>query len=235
MFLIKQRKLENIKITEPSSVKNGLNPFPNKPFVFTREQYKSLENTVGKGEIARNEQFLLFPQCFLPVWRAVCYFHKIWNCRLGTVSVRKSLKFVVWERVNISAEVRGENTPERKVASTGDRTHNHQVMSPTRSLLSQPGGAPELCDDLLKLFTKRQNFRLVKIESICRRQSKFGWKIGICFGKGRKHCGKKRDCWLPAFSPFPTMFPKGFSYRVVKSGDCVVKELRYDGIIIEMH
>ena len=24
-------------------------------------------NTVGKGEIARNEQLLLFPQCFLPV------------------------------------------------------------------------------------------------------------------------------------------------------------------------
>ena len=40
-----------------------------------------------------------------------------------------------------SAEVRGENTPERKVASTVDRTHNHQVMSPTRSLLSHPGGA----------------------------------------------------------------------------------------------
>ena len=40
-----------------------------------------------------------------------------------------------------SAEVRGENTPERKVASTRDRTHNHQVMSPTHSPLSQPGGA----------------------------------------------------------------------------------------------
>ena len=25
---------------------------------------KQIENTVGKGEIARNEQFLLFPQCF---------------------------------------------------------------------------------------------------------------------------------------------------------------------------
>ena len=25
---------------------------------------KSVENTVGKGEIARYEQFLLFPQCF---------------------------------------------------------------------------------------------------------------------------------------------------------------------------
>ena len=25
---------------------------------------KKVENTVGKGEIARYEQFLLFPQCF---------------------------------------------------------------------------------------------------------------------------------------------------------------------------
>ena len=39
------------------------------------------------------------------------------------------------------AEVRGENTPERNLASTGDRTHNHQVMSPKRSPLSHPGGA----------------------------------------------------------------------------------------------
>ena len=42
------------------------------------------------------------------------------------------------------------------------------------------------------------------------------------FGKGRKHCGKMRSCWLPAFSPFPTMFSKGFFLRVVKSRDCVV-------------
>ena len=35
---------------------------------------------------------------------------------------------------------RGENTPDRKVATTGDRNHNHQVMSPTRSPLSHSGG-----------------------------------------------------------------------------------------------
>ena len=29
-----------------------------------REFFKRVENTVGKGEIARSEQFLLFPQCF---------------------------------------------------------------------------------------------------------------------------------------------------------------------------
>ena len=29
------------------------------------ESCKRVENTVGKSEIAHNEQFLLFPQCFL--------------------------------------------------------------------------------------------------------------------------------------------------------------------------
>ena len=29
-----------------------------------RKFYRRVENTVGKGEIARYEQFLLFPQCF---------------------------------------------------------------------------------------------------------------------------------------------------------------------------
>ena len=38
----------------------------------------------------------------------------------------------------------------------------------------------------------------------------------------RKHCGKRRKCWLPAFSPFPTMFSKGFFPQCVKSSHCVV-------------
>ena len=49
-----------------------------------------------------------------------------------------------------SAEVKGENTPERKFASTGDQTHNHQVMLPTRSPLSFPGGAPTLDNQTTK-------------------------------------------------------------------------------------
>ena len=66
-------------------------------------------------------------------------------------------------------------------------------------------------------------FRLVKIENICRWHNKCVRKIEIAVGKGRKHCGKRRKCWLPAFSPFPSMFSKGFLYRVVKSWDCMVK------------
>ena len=30
------------------------------------QQQTAFENIVAKGEIAHNEQFLLFPQCFLP-------------------------------------------------------------------------------------------------------------------------------------------------------------------------
>ena len=40
---------------------------------------------------------------------------------------------------------------------------------------------------------------------------------------GRKHCGKRRKCWLPAFTPSLTMFSKGFFFKVIKSRDCVVK------------
>ena len=47
--------------------------------------------------------------------------------------------------------------------------------------------------------------------------------VETCLWEGRKHCGKRRKCWLPAFSPFPKMFSKGSFFRVVKSQDCVVK------------
>ena len=42
-------------------------PIPTQRRLLTPLGIKPFENTVGKGEIARNEQFLLFPQCFLPV------------------------------------------------------------------------------------------------------------------------------------------------------------------------
>ena len=68
-------------------------PFPKQAIVFTCLQYKSFENTLGKGKIARKEQFLLFPQCFLPVRRTFFHFHYTKNCCLQTLLVWKSLKF----------------------------------------------------------------------------------------------------------------------------------------------
>ena len=48
-----------------------------------RKLFKLVENTVGKGEIDRYEQFLLFPQCF----QKVCF-----------TGVSKGV--IVWEWVN---------------------------------------------------------------------------------------------------------------------------------------
>ena len=77
----------------------ALFPFPSmfsKGFLIRVTEFK---NTVGKGEIAHNEQLLLFPQCFQPVWKTFRYFHQTQNCSLQTLPAWKSLKFVIWERV----------------------------------------------------------------------------------------------------------------------------------------
>ena len=58
------------------------NPFPNK--FWLSHVCSTFENTVGKGEIAHNEQFLLYPQCFLPIWRTFCHCDQI--CKLSSAN-----------------------------------------------------------------------------------------------------------------------------------------------------
>ena len=54
-----------------------VNPFPNKPWFLHICSTGLFENTVGKGEIAHNEQFLLFPQRLLTIWKTFCHFHQV--------------------------------------------------------------------------------------------------------------------------------------------------------------
>ena len=57
------------------------------------------------------------------------------------------------------------------------------------------------------LPTKRGNSGRDQTESICRRQIKHCLHNDSSHCKCRKHCGKRRkECFLPAFSPFPTVF-----------------------------
>ena len=65
--------------------------------VFTCLQLKSFENTVGKEEIARNEQFLLYP-VFSTLLESILPLSLNLICRLQT------LKFVVWERIKGNEE-----------------------------------------------------------------------------------------------------------------------------------
>ena len=61
--------LPDDKISASSNLKaladDNIDPFPNKP-VFTCLQYKSFENTLRKGEIARTSNFSLSHSVFYP-------------------------------------------------------------------------------------------------------------------------------------------------------------------------
>ena len=62
-FTLFKKKWFNDKILDSSKLKD----IADDNFKFdenSRKLSKRVENTVGKGEIARYEQFLLFPQCF---------------------------------------------------------------------------------------------------------------------------------------------------------------------------
>ena len=52
------------------------------------------------------------------------------------------------------------------------------------------------------------------VKAFCRQQKRVPYDK-ICPELVRKHFGKRRKCWLPAFSPFPKMFSKAFLYRVI--------------------
>ena len=82
------------------SAKNSVKHLSKQTYVFMCLKCKSFKNAVGKGEIAHNEQFLLFPQHFLSFWTTFCHSPQSPNYRLQILSVWKSLTFVVWERVN---------------------------------------------------------------------------------------------------------------------------------------
>ena len=65
-------------------------------------QNKSVENTVGKGEIAHNEQFLLFPESFSTLLENILLL--LSNLKLSSADFEfgRVLKFAIWERVESS-------------------------------------------------------------------------------------------------------------------------------------
>ena len=69
-------------------------------------------------------------------------------------------------------------------------------------------------------LTKGQSFELNRIQSICRQQIKCCYNDDFCLWLGRKHCGKRRKCWLPEFFLFP-MVSKNFSFRAATTHKCV--------------
>ena len=86
--------------------------------------------------------------------------------------------------LHASAEVSGENTPERNFDSTGSRTHNHQINSPTRSPLSHLGGATVS----LSLYQTTETLDKSKFKALAYEKNNRDSNTEICIGKGRMLC-----------------------------------------------
>ena len=146
---------------------------------------------MGKREITRYEQFLLLPIVFSKVLYCrhiktrVC-FGKGQNPLIATFQLSSAASLNLgWSQNGVLGNGLTDN---RTLAWSKLKTFGDDKRKQAQ------------------LFTRRQKFRMIQIERICRRQNKCDSKTGNCFGNGKKHCGKRRKCWFPAFSPFPTMF-----------------------------
>ena len=108
--------------------------------LFTWLQYKSFKNTVGKGEIAKNEQFLLYTQCFLPIWRTLRYLHQIQNRILQAPSVWKSLKLgkglTPIEHISHTL-AKGVQCISVMYYTTWMLSHNYIIMNPSIHFVQQ--------------------------------------------------------------------------------------------------
>ena len=60
----------------------------------------------------------------------------------------------------------------------------------------------------IQLFTEQQNFRLVQIERICRRQNKCNLKLKYALGRIEKIVGKGENAGYQHFLLFPQSFQK---------------------------
>ena len=66
--------------------------FPKQALVFTCLQYRSIENTVRKEEIALKQAISPFSySVFYPLWRTFCHLHGIQNCHLQTLNLGEFL------------------------------------------------------------------------------------------------------------------------------------------------
>ena len=94
-------------------------------------QHKTaFENIVGKGEIAPNKLFLLFPQCFLLNQIIVCPFVNIFNII--------SLYLAEFEKPKIGISGKGLKTLSKRAFQTVVGGENPPVDSPSLTMFFYP-------------------------------------------------------------------------------------------------
>ena len=157
-------------------------------------QYKSSENTVGRGEIARNEQFLHFRQCFLYLWTT---FHHLTlsqtkNSRQFQTEKICRRQSQIWWKWQTLLQMGRKHCWKR-------RNYSLQAISPFPSFFQ-------------KTCTADTNQGLLSANTFSLEESKV-CHLGKALRMEQKMIGKiENDGYLPAFSPSRKLFSKCYGF-----------------------
>ena len=108
--------------------------FPNQTLLFMCLQEMSFENTVGKGEIAHEEQFLLLPKCFLPFWRTLPFSSNLKLSSANSLSLEESKICCLGKGLNIVGK--GEKTGNQHILLFPEYFQTHKAFKVKLSHLS---------------------------------------------------------------------------------------------------
>ena len=75
----------------------------------------------------------------------------------------------------------------------------------------------------MTLLADDKSLALTKLKAFADDKFDVAMMMISVFDRVEKTLWEKRKCWLPAISPFPTMFSRAFSFWVVESRDSVIK------------
>ena len=173
----------------------------------SRKFSKLVENTVGKGEIARYEQFLLFPQryqkaCFPGASKGVIVWE--WVKTLDTSESIVNSSFFKSRLLQCFAAWCAQKNLKANFSMFKKKTSPHYQQD----LSFQPYcTSTERAPHATYSVNPFPNCNI----SDCSKLKEFAdnnFKLDENGRNGRKHCGKRRNCSLRAISPFPTVFSK---------------------------
>ena len=123
-------------------IKVTVNPFPNKPWFLHLCSTSLLKTLCEKEKLLVTSNFSFSHSVFYPFGELLAVFINFWNCHLQTLSVWKSLKFVIWERVK-----------QKDCQSTTKLTEYNFLTSPTSKSFDML--CPRVWSPLLWLFHSR--------------------------------------------------------------------------------
>ena len=198
--------------------------------ILTYQQQTAFENIVGKEEIARNKQFLLFPQCFLLNQKIEFLFVNIFDIISLFTAEMEEPKIGMWGKGLKSLLTKEEilHTGNSIFSFTLNVLYTLEVIfffflslqvlwkfykELKAKVASRETNLAKMfaCELLhLALINLSPPDKILDWKAYADDKLNLAKMIQFVPNRFRKHSGKKTKCWPPEFDPFPHCFLKPF-------------------------